>query len=199
MNQALKYFIPRAPRYILRPSDSQILYFAQKNENGIKHPTRIVNVSTSGIAFLVTKAEAPRIDDHVKIEFPVPGGEQVAWWARVVRIESYSDSRWWSQNDSFDSSHEVLIAVTYVDLPSGHRKDIQQALQNRFHELQKQHRKEYFNDLKDFLLTNFWNFVLFGLCAVAAVLALALFTRYEPLFDVKDGSAYDKLFEGMDF
>lgn len=199
MNQVLRKFIPRAPRYVLRPSDSQVLSFSKANERGAKHETRIINLSSTGIAFLVDRSEAPRIGDHIKIEFPIPSGTQVAWWARVVRMESYSDQRWWEDKDSFDSPKQVVVGVHYIDLPDGHRRDIQKGLENRYKELKSQYMKERLRDVKDFAFGNFWNFVLFGLCIVACVMALSLFTHYEPLFDRKNGSAYFKLFEGWDF
>ncbi len=183
----------------MRPSDSQVLSFSREKERGTKHETRIINLSSTGIAFLVDRSEAPRIGDHIKIEFPIPSGSHVAWWARVVRMESYSDQRWWENKDSFDSPRQVVVGIQYIDLPDGHRRDIQKGLENRYKELKQQYLKERINDVKAFAFGNFWNFVLFALCIVACVMALSLFTHYEPLFDRKNGSAYFKLFEGLDF
>lgn len=199
MNQVLRKFIPRAPRYVLRPSDAQVLSFSKERERGTKHETRIINVSATGIAFLVSREEAPRIGDHIKIEFPVPGGNNVAWWARVARIESYSDERWWDKNDSFDSPKQVVVGVQYIDLPDGHKRDIQKGLEIRYKELKQQYFKERLSEAKEFAVGNFWNFILFGLCIVAGVMAIMLFTHYEPIFDRKNGSAYFKLFEDWDF
>ncbi len=191
--------MPRAPRYILRPYDSQILNFSKQKESGTKHTTEIVNISTTGIAFVVDRMNSPRIGDHIKIEFPIPAGEQVAWWARVVRMESYSDQRWWDDSDSFDSPQDVIVAVTYINLPEGHRKQIQAGLEERYQQLKKQYYAAYFRGFGEFLVRNFWNFVLFGLCIFASVMALMLFTKYEPLFDRKNGSVYYKMFEKWDF
>ena len=148
---------------------------------------------------MVENSNAPKIGDLIKIEFQVPGSDQVAWWARVVRIEAYSQSRWWEENNETNSPTHVVVAVTYVELPEGHRKDIQKGLDKRFKELRSQYYYEWILDFGSFLKRNFWNFVLFGLCAVAAVMAIALFTYYEPLFDRKNGSIYFQMFEGMDF
>jgi hypothetical protein len=199
MNQVLRKFIHRAPRYILRPSDSQILNFSKQSETGSKHTTKIINISTTGIAFVVSRWQAPRIGDLIKIEFPIPAGDQVAWWAKVVRIESYTDQRWWDSSDSFDSPEEVVIAVTYIDLPEGHRKEIQKGLDERYQQLKKEYYASWVRGFTDFAFRNFWNFVLFGLCIVASVFALMLFTKYEPLFDRKNGSVYYKFFDKWDF
>ena len=156
MSQTLRKFVPRASRYVLRPGDSQVLYFTHENEHGRKHATRIVNISSTGIAFLVEKSDAPSIGEHIKIEFPIPGGEQAAWWAKVVRMEAYSDNPWWDSKDSHESHHQVLVGLMYIDLPEGHRKAIQKGLHHRYQELKKQYYLEWARDLKEVLLGNFW-------------------------------------------
>lgn len=199
MNQILRKFIPRAPRYVLRPGDSEVMRFSPKSGHGKIQQTKFLNISQTGLAFMADSSQTPHIGEMIKIEFSIPGGEQVAWWAKVVRIEAYSDSRWWDKTNDSNSTDHIVIAVTYVDLPEGHRRQIQQGLSQRFKELKKQYYFEGLQDFGSFIRRNFWNFVLFGLCAITAVMAIGLFTYYEPLFDRKNGSIYFQMFEGLDF
>lgn len=199
MSQVLQKFIPRAPRYVLRPGDSEVLRFAPNGSNNQTHQTKIINLSQTGIAFLVETPQSPKIGDLIKIEFAIPASEQVAWWAKVVRIEAASQSRWWDQRDETNSPSHVVVAVTYVEMPDGHRREIQKGLNQRYKQLRKQYYTEWLVDFSFFIKRNFWNFVLFGLCSVAAILAIVLFTHYEPLFDRKNGSVYFEMFEGLDF
>lgn len=199
MGEILKRFIPRAPRYVLRPEDAQLLYFAHKEQVGVKYPTKILNVSETGIAFLVYKSTAPRIGDVIKIEFPVPGAEQIAWWGHVVRLEEYTDEPWWSETDETSSSTEILVGVSFHHLPEGHRKEIRDGLWKRYQDLIQEHRRLRREAFAQFIKDNFWNLVLFMLCTFAGILALYWFKGLEPLFDIKEGSIYRELWKGLDF
>lgn len=200
MGELLKRFRPRAPRYVLRPEDAQLLFFAHSGQpSGSKYPTKILNVSETGIAFLVYKSTAPQIGDLIKIEFPVPGAEQIAWWARVVRMEEYSSSPWWRDSDEAPSSTEILVGVNFEHLPLGHRKEIQEGLFKRYQSLIEEHRREKRKALIDFIKSQFWNFVLFALCTTAAVMALYWLSGLEPLFDIAKGSKYRELWENLNF
>lgn len=200
MGEVLKRFTPRAPRYVLRPEDAQLLFFAHKDQpSGSKYPTKILNVSETGIAFLVYKSTAPQIGDLIKIEFPVPGAEQIAWWARVVRMEEHASSPWWSETDEGSSSTEIIVGVNFEHLPHGHRKEIQQGLYKRYQAVIQEHRRQRREALRDFVKSQFWNFVLFALCTTAIVMCLYWLSTLEPLFDIVKGSKYRELWENLDF
>ena len=92
MGQILRKFVSRAPRYVLRPTDNQIFRYALNDQRMRPHSTRFLNLSETGVAFLVDQGVVPRIGETIKVEFPLPGGDQVAWWARVVRIEVWRPS-----------------------------------------------------------------------------------------------------------
>ena len=196
----LRQFMPRAPRYVLRPEDAQLLFFAHPGQTaGNKYPTKIINVSETGIAFLVYKSTAPRIGDLIKIEFPIPGAEQIAWWARVVRMEEYSSSPWWRDSDETSSSTEIMVGVTFEHLPAGHRKEIKEGLWSRYQDLIAEHKRQQRARFIEFTKENFWHFILFTLCTVAGVMALYWISTLEPLFDLLKGSKYLEFWDKLPF
>src|SRR5690606_17849126 len=93
MSASLKKFVSRAPRYTLRPNDNHFMRFAHKEDSGHVYTTRFVDISLTGLAFITDRENAPFIYDMIKIEIPLPGGQQVAWWAKVVRIEEYNPQK----------------------------------------------------------------------------------------------------------
>jgi hypothetical protein len=198
MGEILRKFKPRAPRYVLRPNDAQLLFFAHQGQSPeSKYPTKIVNVSETGIAFVVYKSTAPRIGDLIKIEFPVPGAEQIAWWARVVRLEEFNIGPWWRESNETSSQSEVLVAVNFEHLPVGHRREIQKGLWSRYQDLIREHRRRQRQAAVDFAKNHFWNLVLFALCAVAGILALYWISSLEPMFDVVKGSKWLEFWENL--
>lgn len=179
MDAKLRQFITRAPRLELSHLDSKEMYFALDSERGQKHKTRIVNLSATGLAFVAIAPEAPSVGEKVKVEFTVPKEGKVAWFARVVRIEEYYDSRWWDPSDNFETPPEVLIAVTYEDMPEQHKMSIQSGLDKRFQEIRSERFVATTRSFLFALKNNFWNLVLFGLCVVAGIMMLRWFSMAE--------------------
>src|ERR1700733_8248261 len=103
MSQA-RQFIPRAPRYVLKPQDRNILRYSLQNTmgKGGVETTLLVNLSETGAAFLVNRGAEPRLGERIKVEIPIPKGEQIAWWGHVVRTSLY-EPRGWFSGDKFHS------------------------------------------------------------------------------------------------
>ncbi len=196
MAERVRRFIPRAPRYILGPADSHLLYFSWEEEKGVKHPTRIFNVSESGIAFFVPSALAPRISDRLKVEFQVPAGLNVAWWGRVVRLQENAYPWWWHEEKAFN---EVLVGLHFDNLPEPHRQEIHEGLRARHHKLLLERRRRQVNFVRTWLFDHIRQLLLFFICATALITALYFISKVEPFFDIKEGSIYLKLWEGLDF
>jgi len=181
MDAKLRQFVTRAPRLELSHLDSKDMYFALDSERGQKHKTRIVNLSSTGLAFVAESPQAPSIGEKVKVEFSVPKEGKVAWFARVVRIEEYYDSRWWDPHDSFESPPEVLVAVTFEDMPEKHRASIQTGLDRRFDEIRSERWRAASRGIVAAFFHNFWNIVLFVLCISATYMMLKWYSMHEPV------------------
>lgn len=140
---SLRRFIPRANRYVLRPKDQHLLRFSSQSEastSGV-HETTLINLSRTGLAFLVEREFAPPLGDLIKIEFNVPGNEhKVAWWARVVRTEEYTQNIWWMKNDP-QFRDLITIGIHFQELPEGHQDQIQGGIDKRLEDLMYEYRK----------------------------------------------------------
>lgn len=112
--------------------------FAPMERGKRAHTTEIVNLSRSGIAFTVTQKNSPRIGETIKIEFAVPHSDlPVAWIGRVVRLQQV---RIWG----YANDEEVLVAVTFSDLPKGHEHAVSQGLSAAFRKIRKNQRRRRF-------------------------------------------------------
>ncbi|NQZ01382.1 MAG: PilZ domain-containing protein [Bdellovibrionales bacterium] len=184
----------RAPRLELGHLDNKEMYFALDSERGKKHSTQVANISETGLAFVAKDYEAPSVGEMIKVEFTVPGEGKMAWFARVVRVEEYYDARWWDPQDDFEAPSEVMVAVTYVDMPVEHKTVINRGLETRFEQIRKARFQQSLRGLTVFLLKNFWNFALFLLCVITTFAVLHLYSMRDPI----SGSSDDPFFEPKD-
>ncbi|MEO0337001.1 MAG: PilZ domain-containing protein [Pseudomonadota bacterium] len=191
MDGKVRKFNTRAPRLELGHLDNKEMYFALDSEKGKKHSTQVANLSATGLAFVAKDHEAPNVGEMIKVEFTIPGEGKMAWFARVVRVEEYYDARWWDPTNEFDSPSEVMVAVTYVDMPETHKAVIQRGLETRFEDIRKARFQKSLRNLTYFLLQNFWNFVLFALCIVTALAVMHLYSMREPVTTSKDGPFFE--------
>jgi hypothetical protein len=178
MTNSLRRFISRAPRYVLRPSDKQMMRYASDNANGPMgiHHTKLVNLSETGAAILIDLHDAPKSGDRLKIELPVPGGDQIAWWATVVRTE-ITETNWWSTKDPNDEQ-KVLIAMRFDQLPNGHRKQIRDGLRNRYLEELRERRDQQWLFIQQFIISH--SIKIFAYAALLALSGWLLYTLSQP-------------------
>lgn len=200
MSERLRKFINRAPRYVLRPQDRNVMRFSLENttgEGGIEQ-TLLLNLSETGVAFLVDSGFEPRVGDKIKVEVPIPSGDQIAWWAKVVRVSEYQGGRRWfssSDNDTFDVSNKVIVAMTFEGLPEAHSRAIRQGLKDSFAQaLKDQKFRDWFYNRQDQLQ------MAGKLLAYALLTALALGLIYwislpSGNYDAKRGSPWGERFK----
>ena len=132
-------FYPRAPRYILQYKDNTILRFAAYPKGSKKLQTRVINLSESGMAFLLPMLDNPQMDEIIKVEFIVPNFEAVACFAKVIRIENHHIYDKMRNRQEFK-----LVAVSFVDLPVAQRQMIREGLAHEFERLRKEYTREQY-------------------------------------------------------
>jgi hypothetical protein len=95
MNAILRKFVPRAPRYILRPNDRKNMRFSLEDTVGPAgiEETILMNLSQTGVAFLTNGAARIEVGERIKVEIPIPSGEQIAWWRDRLACSSPYVSR----------------------------------------------------------------------------------------------------------
>jgi|GEM_PF-4416215 len=137
--EKLENYEARAPRYVLNFSDNTILRFSSAAKGSKKFQTRVVNLSETGMAFLLPALDNPHDDETIKVEFQVPNRTAMACFAKVIRIENHQTFNKFGQRQTFK-----LVAVTFVDLPVAQTQMIREGLLEEFEKLNKKYLKEQF-------------------------------------------------------
>jgi len=130
MNSAARPYVLRAPRYTLSVSDRRLLRFKGENLADGTIEAEVFNLSMTGLAFAVHRFDAPNLGEELKIEFAVPGGQTIAWYAQVVRIESQPE--WQAEiGGPVLKPEDVKVAVRFAALPAPFRRELQDSLRKR--------------------------------------------------------------------
>lgn len=161
MSAAIQQRQARAPRYRFRPDDSRLIRCANPGQSENAFSTTTLNVSATGLAFRVERSLSPQIGEVIMIEFTVPGGEQMACFSRVVRIEEPREQ--WKKN----YSDEVIVAVRFGRLGSGQKERLALGIGARLAQLQRHYRwRNWYNTLS-YIAEHRWQFIWITLSLVA--------------------------------
>lgn len=87
MTSSLARYHARAPRYILNTEDNSLVRLSGAEQLSWEEKTELRDVSLTGLSFLAQQDLSPQIGEVIKIQFSVPGSEQMACYAVVIRIE----------------------------------------------------------------------------------------------------------------
>jgi hypothetical protein len=127
---AARNFVQRPSRYIFQTSDSSLVRFAPMETRGISARAIIRDLSESGLSFTLPITEAietlPEEGAPLKVEFPIPGRDQIACFATVMRVEQRTE---WVPEWGDRGFH--LIALQFRHLPTLHLRAIKTGLQGR--------------------------------------------------------------------
>jgi hypothetical protein len=137
MGNAARKFFDRAPRYILHAGDEKIVRVAPRNrrKNQIYH-LEILDVSETGMSFIVNWNYLPQIGEILKVEFPVPGeNRKVAWFAKVMRMEGMGE-----RPQEMNHFSGIKVGVEFIDMPKGHIRTLKAALNNKTQNRIRAHR-----------------------------------------------------------
>ena len=198
MSEARK-FVARSPRYTLQPTDNRYIRFAREDEFGNTHTTIFIDISTTGLAFVIDRDQAPHLSDLIKVEIPLEDGQSVAWWARVVRVEEYTIKKWYMKRENFAGQNPVLVAVQFEKLPVGHTVIIRKALDHKFKEVFKAHRRQKVLRSLSYLHTYGWRILVYVALTLATVWFLWYFAQPTPNYNPNAGSPWGQRFPSLDF
>lgn len=115
MTGSLARFHARSPRYILNTDDSNLVRLSGAEHLSWEEKTELRDVSLTGLSFLAPQDLSPQIGEVIKIQFTVPGAEQMACYAIVIRIEKIN-------------SHENSVAVHFYKLDRTQRLNLVQGI-----------------------------------------------------------------------
>lgn len=137
MPQGLARYHARSPRYILNTEDDSLIRVAGPRQVPWEEGTDIRNVSLTGLAFTAPNDLCPTLGEVIRVQFLVPGGQQMASHAIVTRLEE-------------DREGVTLVAVHFYKMEMAHRIMLAQGLARRFRDrLQRRDRDESDRDLAE--------------------------------------------------
>lgn len=197
MGEKLRKFMQRSPRYILRPQDRNDMRFSLQNtigEGGIER-TVMLNLSRTGVAFMVDRGHHPHLGEFVKVEIPIPGGEQIAWWGKVVRIEEYERSIWSFRKDPFHESSRVIVGLKFDNLPEAHSRALQKGIEQSFLQAMRDQRYRNFLYYKIFASQYFLRALMFAVLTALTVGFIYYFSQPDAKYDGKRGAPWGERFK----
>ncbi len=160
MTQSLAKYHARSPRYILNTHDDYLVRVAGPQQIPWEEDTEIKNVSLTGLAFTAPDDLCPVLGEVIKVQFVIPGAQQMACHAIVTRLEP-------------DKSHTILVAVHFYKLEMAHRIVLAQGLAKKV----KNEDPDFANLSNEELKT--WNFFkkvfIMGFLATFWVVIMNLF------------------------
>lgn len=118
MAQSLARYHGRAPRYILNTQDDSLIRVAGPKQMPWEEGTDIKNISLTGLAFTAPSDLCPLLGEVVKIQFEVPGSQQMACYGIVTRIDPMK-------------SQKMLVGVHFYKLEMAQRIALAQGLSRK--------------------------------------------------------------------
>lgn len=128
MNSSLAKYHSRCPRYVLQPQDNTLVRVSGPQQIPWEESTEIKNISLSGLVFTAPAELCPIVGEFIKIQFQVPGGQQMACHGLVSRLEAYGRT-------------EMLVGVQFYKLEMPHRIALLQGLAQRLKDQIQQEAK----------------------------------------------------------
>lgn len=198
MSDGVRKFIPRAPRYVLRPNDRHIVRYSTEGDRSMVSVNRtvLVNISETGAAIEMDLNSCPHLGEVLKVELPIPGGDQVAWFARVVRTQ-LKKQNWWAKGEN--EPEKVVVALKFEDLPDGHRRSIRKGLDERFLEELRERRARQLLYLKGLWIAHTWKILAWVAAALTAGAVIYFLARPTASYDPKYGTPWGQRFQFFDF
>lgn len=159
--------------------------------------TVLINISESGAAIEMELSSCPHLGERLKIELPIPGGDQIAWYARVVRTQLKRNS-WWTQHAE-NEPEKVIVALRFEDLPQGHKKAIRQGLDDRYIEELRERRMRQWLYLKSLWIENTWKILGYAFGIFVVVGLLYWLSRPSANYDADHGAPWGQRYQFFNF
>ena len=118
MTTSLARYHSRLPRYILDTIDNNLIRLSGAERRSWEESTEVKDISLSGLSFTAPSDLSPTLGEMIKIQFSVPGSEQMACYAVTIRIERITP-------------YENLIGVHFFKLDRVQRLNLVQGLSAR--------------------------------------------------------------------
>lgn len=182
----------RAPRITLDEKTDKVVKLYNANKPDRPLITESLNVSASGLAFVVDAEFAPPLGEMIIVEFYIPGNQLVRWYARVNRIEFPDEGQWKLK------PYKVNVAVVFKNLPMQIRKQIHNAVmhQIRSAEVQNQAHEQVARSEKwNRLLANLPHMMVWMASLAVIVAIFFVITKPSKTYDVDHPGIWGERFK----
>lgn len=142
MTTSLARYHARAPRYVLNTVDDCLIRYSGHERRSWEENTEIRDISLTGLSFTSPSDLSPQLGEIIKIQFAVPGADQMACYAITIRIEKISE-------------FENIIGVHFYKLDRLQRLNLVQGLAHKV--------KNHFDDQKIHISQSTHMFAFLGL------------------------------------
>jgi hypothetical protein len=119
--------------------DKKIMRYAPYPRGHRAFFTEIINLSETGMAFTVPFLDAPILNETIMIEFAVPGGDPIACFAQVQRVQKYTVI----ESDFFQKDCK-LVAVKFHQMKEEQLRSLRISLTQEFKKMQVHFRRQQF-------------------------------------------------------
>lgn len=119
--------------------DKKIMRYAPYPRGHRAFFTEIINLSETGMAFTVPFLDSPILNETIMIEFAVPGGEPIACFAQVQRVQKYTVI----ESDFFQKDCK-LVAVKFHQMKEEQLRSLRISLDQEFKKMQVHFRRQQF-------------------------------------------------------
>lgn len=196
--QRLRKFIQRAPRYVLRPQDNQVMRFSLESMKGSgeSDETMLHNLSETGVAFIVKPETQIKVGDIIKVEIPVPSEGQIAWWAKVVRTESFEPNQWmFSSKNPFKEIEKVLVACRFEDMPDEHTLTIRRGIERSFIKAMQDQQYLNWHYYRALIFQNYSKWIFYAALTAASIWFLYYISQPNENYDSSRGAPWGQRFK----
>jgi hypothetical protein len=163
-------------------------------EGGIEH-TILYNLSETGVAFLMDPGAEFKVGELIKVEVPVPQGEQIAWWARVVRIQEYEPRTWFFTGEPFKDQTKILVACRFEDIPESHVRTIRRGIERSFIQAMRDQQFRNMFYYRAWLIQNLTKILLYVFLTALSIGFLYYISRPSDNYDARRGAPWGERFK----
>jgi len=110
-------FEGRASRYNLKPFHNKIIRY-ENSSIGSHESTDFIDISSTGLSFIVTAEGLPRSSSIIKITFSIPGSDTLTIKGQVVRTATYKRPEWYKRYYDEDDKpvEEHFVAIHFLNI-----------------------------------------------------------------------------------
>lgn len=167
----------------------------QEGPHSTVHQTILMNLSETGVAFVTHSSRQFTLGDLVMVEVPIPGGDQIAWWARIVRIQEFEPGRWQKKRDGFFDEPKVFVAATFEKLPEGHSRALRRGIEQSFLQAMRDQRLRTWLYYRTLFTRHFVQACIYALLTFATFGLLYMWSRPSSNYDAEKGAPWGQRFK----